>query len=109
MPISNDSIKLLKLVSGEELIGEVTTNLSSSCISIKYPLSTMPTHDGSIVFVPFCATADTISVNIFKEKLLCEPLPVQDAICDEYRRIVEPSEAKEELTVPKKDLILPKK
>lgn len=90
MTLLIDQVKVIKLVTGEELISIATTRVQGSKTDhiLKYPMSTYPTQEGTYVFVPFCGIAETDEVVIPDDKLLCAPLTVQTAFFDEYAKIV---------------------
>ena len=99
-------VRVLKLMSGEELVGEViATDMISKNVTMKYPLVCLPTQDGQMVFMPFCGTADTDSVVIRNTSLICDPLPAQEEIAIQYERMVTPKEQPSNIYVPSGKII----
>ena len=111
MAIDINDVKVIKLISGEELIGSVSTDMNTGDITVSYPITTHPTAESSIVFIPFCAAAHTEAVKFKQDRLICDPLPIQEEMFKQYAMIVEQSQQVSEpespIAVPNNDIIIP--
>ena len=112
MSIKIEQVKVFKLTTGEELISITSGTLANDSHVLSYPMSTYPTQDGTYMFVPFCGIAETAQVVIPADKLVCEPLPIQEAFFVEYSKIVDAQKSVEAeqsaIAVPKSGIVIPK-
>ena len=69
-------IKLVKLKSGEELIGDVT--VVGDSVTIAHPCQIMPTQDG-LGFAPWPPFSKNDNVTIGKDWVICIAEPVDPA------------------------------
>ncbi|AUS02948.1 hypothetical protein NVP2275O_367 [Vibrio phage 2.275.O._10N.286.54.E11] len=104
MELSLNDVQVVKLTTGEELITMVRANHTETEYTLKYPMSTYPTQEGEYIFVPFCGIADTVEVVVSADKLVCKPLPLQEAFLEQYAAIVAAQELHDKNT---SDVIVP--
>ena len=91
-------IKLLRLVSGEELIAEVV-NSSEDSYTLKYAIVMIPAGEGKIGFMPWMLyTKAADGVTIRKQDVMFVVDPIEDLI-DQFRQ------ARSGISTPPKGII----
>lgn len=107
-------VKVIKLLSGEEIIGEVT-KFEDEVLYIKHPLGLGLNHDhdeqgrvidSRLVFVPYMPyTSAPEEIVVPVSSLLIEPLAPLDSIADDYKNTI--AKIFNKIYIPEKSLIRP--
>lgn len=94
------SYSLLKLVSGEELIGKLSY-VESDMFTLEKP-AILAFNDQQFAMIPFMPFAKDHTVQINKNAVVVPPIEADDKLIAEYKRVYEPSA----IIVPQKQGII---
>ena len=93
------NIKLIRLTSGEELIGDVSIGEYADTKKVKDAIVLIPAGEGKIGFMPFMPyTKAKDGVNIRKQDIMFEVDPIEDLV-EQHRN------ATSEIALPEKKII----
>lgn len=108
--IKKEDVVTLRLVSGDEVVGQLVDLSGHGSVTLRYPISAVmqPTRSGEIglAFGPFIASIEEESeVEFPATAILTRPVKTRDDVAKGYREATKPKSA---IIQPPKGLIVPK-
>lgn len=103
--MQSDNVKVFKLITGEEIIGNLT-GVEDGMLYVKKPLAIGINHqEGKLVFVPYMAyTTGSEEVLIHSTGLIHQPLDPVDSLVSDY---LEATGQKPKIFMPGKKVVSP--
>lgn len=92
-----DRVVILKLVTGEEVIGELNDTLKTSVVKLRHPLIVKTLSTGTIGFLPMCLLSDEEYFE-FKNEHVVFTVPSTETISIKYASLIEGYTSPEEVT-----------
>lgn len=99
MKINEEEVKVLKLITGEEIVGELLKH-EGGVLSVRAPLGVAPSPQG-LQLVPMMFSADIVcEVDLYADKVVAMA-PARSDMIEAYKQSVDPSG----IITPKKQII----